>query len=149
MKTHRNYSVDEISRLFGIHKNTVRQWIKQGLPTIDDRRPTLVLGQELIAFLRDRRTRNKRRCRPNEMYCVRCRAPRTPAGDMADYRPTTGQLGVLVGICPACDTLMHRRSSLARLEEIQEYLDVTITQSLKSIGDMDRSLVNSDLEQEH
>lgn len=130
VKTHRNYSVEEISRLFGVHKNTVRQWIKRGMPTVDDRRPTLVLGQELIAFLRDRRARNKRRCRSNEMFCVRCRAPQIPAGNMADYRPTTAQLGVLIGICPACDTLMHRRSSLARLKDIRQCLDVTVTQSL-------------------
>ena len=46
-KIHRNYSVVEIARRFGVHKNTVRNWLKQGLVTIDGRRPILILGREL------------------------------------------------------------------------------------------------------
>ena len=37
------------------HKNTVRGWLKSGLETVDDRRPTLVLGRKLSAFLHARR----------------------------------------------------------------------------------------------
>ena len=47
VKIHRSYTVDEIARLFGIHKNTVRQWLKSGLPTIDNRRPTMARGADL------------------------------------------------------------------------------------------------------
>ena len=46
VKIHRNYSVEDIARLFDVHKNTVRSWLKQGLAAIDDRRPTLILGRE-------------------------------------------------------------------------------------------------------
>jgi hypothetical protein len=41
VKGRRNYTVAEIARLFGLRKNTVRQWIKTGLPVIDDKRPIL------------------------------------------------------------------------------------------------------------
>src|SRR5260221_11249883 len=44
VKIHRNYSVEDIARLFGIHKNTVRNWLKQGLATIANLRPLLALG---------------------------------------------------------------------------------------------------------
>src|SRR5688572_18438961 len=88
-KIHRNYTVEEIANLFGVHRNTVREWIKRGLPTSDKRRPLLVLGRDLATFLRERRVRNKRTCRPGEMYCVRCRTPKAPAGDMAEYKPAT------------------------------------------------------------
>ena len=30
-KIHRSYSVEDVSRLFKIHKNTVRNWLRQGL----------------------------------------------------------------------------------------------------------------------
>ena len=50
-KIHRNYTVEEVARLFGVHRNTVREWIKRGLPTSDDKRPKLILGRDLIAFL--------------------------------------------------------------------------------------------------
>ena len=85
VKIHRSYTVEEIARLFGIHKNTVRHWVKEGLATIDDKRPMLILGHVLAAFLQARRVKNKQTCKPGELYCVRCRAPRSPAGNMADY----------------------------------------------------------------
>jgi transposase-like protein len=49
VKLHRNYSVEEIARLFDLHKNTVRHWLKQGLAAIDDRRPRLVPRQQPFA----------------------------------------------------------------------------------------------------
>ena len=46
-KSLRSYSIDEIARLLGVHRNTVRHWIRNGLPVLDDRRPNLILGSEL------------------------------------------------------------------------------------------------------
>ena len=145
-KIHRNYTVDEVAHLFGIHKNTVRDWVKRGLPTSDGRRPMLILGRELVAFLTARRTKNKRTCQPGEIYCVRCRAPRAPAGDMVDYMPVTATLGNLVAICSACETMMYRRVSLAKLEQVRGILDVTMPQALEHIGESAQPTVNSDLE---
>jgi transposase len=67
VKTHRNYTVEEIAGLFGIHKNTVREWIKAGLPVLDDKRPMLILGPELAVFLQARRIKNKQSCQPGQM----------------------------------------------------------------------------------
>ena len=129
IKIHRNYTVEEASRLLGIHKNTVRTWIKVGLPVCDDMRPQLILGRELVSFLQFRRAKKKRPCAPGQMYCLRCRVPRTPAGEMADFVPKTEVLGNLVGICPECSTMMYRRASVAKLPSIQEKLDITIMEA--------------------
>jgi hypothetical protein len=71
VKIHSNFTVNDIASLFGIHKNTARGWVKEGLPTIDDSRPTLITGHDLVAFLKTRRAQRKQRCRPGEIYCVR------------------------------------------------------------------------------
>ena len=60
VKIHRNYTVEEIASLFGIHENTVRAWLKVGLAPIDKSRPTLVHGQGLVDFLKARRSAGKR-----------------------------------------------------------------------------------------
>ncbi len=133
-KIHRNYTVDEIAKLYGVHKNSVRSWIKGGLPTTDDRRPMLILGRDLVAFLHARRVKNKRPCRPGEIYCMRCRAPQKPAGDMAEYQPITATSGNLIGICPCCESMMYRRVNLARLAQVGANLDITMPQAPPHIG---------------
>lgn len=95
VKIHRNYTVEEISLLLGVHKNTVRNWATTGLDPIDRRRPMLFLGRVLFDFLKGRRQRNRSRCGPGEIYCIRCRRPVKPAANMADYLPLTATSGNL------------------------------------------------------
>ena len=95
----------------------------------------LILGRDLSAFLQARRTRNKRPCQPGEIYCVRCRVPKRPAGDMADYQPITATLGNLVGICPGCYSMIYRRASLAKLSQIQGKMIVTFAEAGRHINE--------------
>jgi hypothetical protein len=136
--------VEEIATLFDVHRNTVRAWVKRGLPTSDDRRPMLILGRDLVAFLQLQRAKNKRTCQPGEIYCVRCRAPKAAAGDMADYEALTTTQGNLVSICPDCETIIYRRVSLAKLAQIRGKLDITFPQALRHIGESAQPSVNSD-----
>lgn len=134
VKIHRSYTVEEIARLFGVHRNIVREWVKRGLPTTDRERPMLILGRDLAAFLQARRLKNKRPCKPGEIYCVRCRVPRNPGGDMADYQPVTAVLGSLVGICPTCECMMFRRVNPAKLDQVRGRLEITMPQALSRLG---------------
>jgi hypothetical protein len=148
VKIHRNFTVEEIAVLFGIHRNTVREWIKRGLPTSDNKRPALVLGPDLAAFLQVRRVKNKRPCQPGEIYCVGCRAPKQPAGGMADYAAVTATSGNLIGMCPDCEAMMYRRVSLAKLGEIRGELDITLPQAQRHIVESNEPCVNSDFGKE-
>jgi hypothetical protein len=135
IKIHRNYSVDEIARLFGLHKNTIRNWLKDGLQPIDQRRPTLILGSTLSRFLEARRQRRRQRCRPGEIYCVKCRKPVKPAANIADYLPLSPTSGNLRGMCPTCGILIHRHVTWARLDEIRGELEITIPRAQLHISD--------------
>ena len=146
-KIHRNYTVEEVAALFGVHKNTVREWVKRGLPVSDDKRPMLILGRALFEFLQTRRVKNKRPCQPDEIYCLRCRIPQHPAGDMAEYQPVTTTTGNLIGICPTCETMMYRRVSLAKLDLFRAQLDIGLAQALPHIGKLNERLQAKFLEQ--
>ena len=147
VKIHRNYSVEDIARLFDVHKNTVRSWLKQGLAAIDDRRPTLILGRELLRFLHERRQRAKQSCGPGRIYCIACRAPKVPAGKMAECIPTGPQAGNLRGICPDCDRLIYRRVNLAKIGAVRGELEITFTQPRPSIRESPAPSVNCDSSQ--
>lgn len=145
VKIHRSYTVEEIAEMFGIHKNTVREWVKAGLATSDTKRPMLILGCDLIAFLQARRGKNKQKCKPGEIYCVRCRAPKFPAEDMAEYTPVTEKFGNLTAICPDCSSIMNRRVNLINLELVREKIDISYPQALRHIIESNKPSVNSDL----
>ena len=145
VKINRSYTVEEIAKLFGNHKNTVRHWVKEGLATIDDKRPMLILGHVLMAFLQARRVKNKRSCKPGELYCVRCRAPRSPALDMADSVPLTEKFGNLTAICPDCEAIMNRRVSLSNIGQVQGRIEISLPEAMERLSKSDHPTVNSDL----
>lgn len=144
VKIHRSYTVEEIATLLGVHKNTVRHWVKDGLTTVDDKRPMLILGSVLVDFLKARRIKNKQKCKPGELYCVRCRAPKRPAGDMADYMPITDKIGNLVAICPDCEAIINRHVSLAKIEQVRGEIDISFPEAVRHIIDRANPAVNSD-----
>ena len=132
-KIHRSYTVEEVASLYGVHKNTVRAWIKKhGLKTNDDLRPVLILGRDLRQFHQDRRTRNKRKCLPHEVYCLKCRKPQVPAEDMADYIPITETKGRLISLCPVCESLVNKYISLSQILTIKDKLTISFPKGTKT-----------------
>jgi excisionase family DNA binding protein len=128
IKIHRPYTVEEIAMLLGTCRATVRRWIKQGLRTIDSGRPIMVRGVDLLEFL-SAKAKPKQPCPVGQCFCVKCRAPRLPAARMAEFVMLTATTGNLRALCPVCQTMMHRRTSLMQLEQIRPTLEVKIVEA--------------------
>jgi hypothetical protein len=115
-----SYFVWEIAELFDLHPNAVRRWLKAGLVTLDDRRPILVHGSDLIDFLDMRQAARKQKCAVDQFYCFRCRRPRHPRFGYVEAEIRSEMRLDLSGACDTCGTRMHRAGSVARLEEYRK-----------------------------
>ena len=104
--------------MFGVHRNTVRNWTRKGLETVRAGATVLILGDELRAYLTRRRGKRRVRCPPGSMFCMKCREARCPATELTELVPLTPTTANLRGLCPDCGSLMHRRANLGRLGEI-------------------------------
>lgn len=134
VKIHFTYSVGDVALLLGVHKNTVRHWLAEGLPAIDQRRPLLIAGDALVDFLKARRAMNKRPCRPGEIYCLRCRLPRVPLGNRVIYRPLSNSQGNLIGECPDCGIGLYRRTSLEKLGQATGDLRIAVPEGQQHLS---------------
>ena len=124
-----------MNNILGIHNNTVHAWVKAGLATSDNKRPMLILGLDLVAFLQARRVKNKQACKPGEIYCVRCRVPKFTAGDIADYSSVTTKVATLKAISPACNSIINRRVSLANPGQVRKKMDISFSQAMQHIAE--------------
>ena len=143
-KLHRNYTVEDIADLYGVHKTTVREWLKNGLPVCNSQKPMLILGSALREFIKVKKSRNKQKCKPWELYCVRCRKPQFPADGMADYEAKTDAKGRLIALCPDCESIMNKFTSLSKLEALRPKLDISFPTAQKHINKRDEPFLNSD-----
>ncbi len=134
VKIHRSYTTSEAAKLLGVVKHTVSRWIHDGLPVIERKRPLLVHGSDLRAFLQARQPL-KQPCRPGQFYCLPCRVPKRPAFGEADFRPTTAKTGMLEGLCPDCGSMIYRVARTASLATAVGDLNVTQHPARQRISD--------------
>jgi excisionase family DNA binding protein len=144
IKTHRSYSIEEAARTLGVSRGTVRRWLKDGLPSIDTRKPTVIRGVDLREYLKQK-AKPKQPCPPGQCYCVKCKKSNSPAGGIAEYIVVTSSSGNLRSLCPLCGNLMHRRTSAAQLEAIRSDLDVTVVERVPRLRDSDQPSRNDHL----
>jgi hypothetical protein len=108
-----------------VHKNTVTRWVKSdGLPALTKGKPHIILGCDLIGFLKTRSSQNRIKLKAGEFYCFGCKHARKPAEGLVETLPgDSGPVNVRA-ICGTCERLMHRRVARHRMGEICAGLDL-------------------------
>ncbi len=120
-----SYSVQEVCALLKVHKNTVREWLREGLPKIDTKRPLLIYGSHLKTFLETRQKSRKQKCALHELYCFRCRSPRRLMGMLADVQRRNEKTFMLTGFCEVCEAALHKVQSFKVLPKLSEIFDLS------------------------
>lgn len=147
VKLHRNYTVDEAARASGACKGTVRRWLKSGLPALTDKKPLLILGSDLIHYLKSR-TATKQKCRLQECFCFSCRTPRAPAFGEVEFHPLTPSSGNMRALCETCTTVMHKRVAVTKLDQLRALVAVAIRQGKGSLNNRSNPCLNDHLHEE-
>jgi len=107
IRAKQTYSTQEIADLFNVHTNTVYAWHKKGLPKIDNQKPSLVFGKDLIDFLNAKNASKKHPCAPDELFCCKCQKPTKPKGNLVCIKKTNARTN-LTGLCKVCGTKTNR-----------------------------------------
>ncbi|MBL0320176.1 MAG: hypothetical protein IPP74_12945 [Alphaproteobacteria bacterium] len=116
-----SYDLDEICQLYSdhrLHKQTVRRWIKEGLPTIDKHTPGLVYGSQLKKFLGKQNQMNKCSTAYEQFYCFKCRDARNPYKKQVqlEFRNLSLQLKA---VCRDCKSPMNKGYKLDDLQKLK------------------------------
>lgn len=139
-----SYTIHEVAELLGIHKNVVSRWFKDGLPVISDRKPYLVHGGELASYLDRKQKARRAKCKPDEFWCFKCRAPRQPLGLLVDIVPCNDKTIQLKGLCPICSSVMLRIGTSAKIPFYAQIFD-TGTPVSQHINDTSTARVKCDM----
>lgn len=122
----RTYTIEEAADALGVSICTVRNWAKAGLPMMTARRPFLILGESLRSFLQARQQGAKSPLEAGHLYCLSCKAGRTPMGQMVDCIPQSAKTARLVGLCEVCGGTCNRMISRAKINHFREIFDLVI-----------------------
>ena len=98
----RVYRIKSAARAIGASEATMRNWDRDGLRIIKDKRPFLVRGADLIEFLIMREAANKKPLGDGQFYCMTCQRRRDPANGSVIYCPATASNGRLSAVCGTC-----------------------------------------------
>ena len=132
---------------FGYWAAAIRRWYKEGLTRIDHRRPYLVNGADLEAFLRNRQEKRKRKCQPDELYCCRCRLPQRCKDGKVILRVLNQKVGRISGLCSECGARVNKAISLKKLENIRNVFKIVTTHETNLVV-LDSPIVNTHLEED-
>lgn len=144
VKINRSYTFEELALVFSVHKNTVSTWVKNGLPCLKEMRPFLILGSDAREYLQQQRTIKKQKCQPNELFCMRCKAPTRPAENFVEYLPLSATKGRLTGFCQCCESEVNKFVSFDSLERYSALFDLSKPKALEHINDSNNPLLKSD-----
>lgn len=140
VKINRNYTFEELAAVFGVHKNTVATWVKNGLPCLKEQRPFLILGVDARGYLKDQRVSKKQKCKPNELFCLRCKSPSMPAENFVEYSPISSTKGRLSGFCVRCKCVVNKFTNVTSLDRYSLIFDLSIPRDLEHINDSEKPL---------
>ena len=143
---HISYSADDLATHFGVHVQTIREWVRRGLQPIDEHTPALFLGTYVMRFIDDMNSKRKTTTQFNEFYCMSCHAAHNPFNNTVVI--TTDNNGFIraTGICEQSGAHIHKTYKLCDMSKIHQQFTVVDTLRLYDSGNTTLNTHFSDTE---
>ena len=115
------YNREEIEKSQNRTKETVRRWIREGLPPIPGTNKQRFDGAEFKAWAIAREAERKRPCKPDQFFCMNgnCRTQRLPAVGSVFIRKTNTNLGSIEANCVSCGGAVKKGFAMKDLAETE------------------------------
>jgi hypothetical protein len=84
------------------------------------------MGFALKKFIANRAAKSRQSLKEDEVFCMRCKAPRKPFGMMADYVPINLVRGRLETLCECCEGRCVRLVSASAIARLSEKMDIAM-----------------------
>lgn len=120
------YDLDEIVALYNdkkLHIQTIRAWLKNGLTKIDNSKPILIYGSDLIKFLENHNAKNKYPLEFHQFFCFSCNDVKT-AFKKQIYIHKQHNILLAKAVCCDCKTTMNKTYKLDDYQQLQQYFNV-------------------------
>lgn len=142
IKIHRSYTVIEVSETLGVHPKTVRNWIRVGLPVVDENRPLLISGIDLKIFLKKKRNNYMHQCEEHEMYCFKCRQATNPCIESLNFVAKPAGMAQMAGRCNECGCKANKYVSWRDVDQIWLELGGKLPIAEKHLNLRENTLLN-------
>jgi hypothetical protein len=131
----RVYTFKTAARIVGVSYSTFCKWPNEGLRVITDKTPYLVRGADLITFLTRRMAANRHVMAKDQIFCLRCKEPRTAAIGSLSFTPQNEVTGRLGGLCSGCGGKIGRFCSVKELQKLRETHVIAINARANAYAD--------------
>jgi len=110
------YRIKDIVELYVINKRTCRRWIDEGLKVVEGNTTSpIIMGKDLIDFLKNKMAKKKTKLKCNEFYCLKCRKAVVAKAGSEEIIKTGKTIGkdnknllIKTGVCENCGTRLNR-----------------------------------------
>ncbi len=116
------YDIEDICALYydlGLHPQTVRTWIKNGLKTIDQSRPTLIYGNDLIKYIKAQNMKGKCKLEFDQFLCLKCKDARPVFQNKTVLNQENKMLKARAH-CRTCKTTMFKSYKMSVYQDIRK-----------------------------
>jgi integrase len=131
----KSYTISELAKATDREEATIREWIKDGLQTMDELRPTMLFGSVVRSWLREKWEKRRNPSPSDMMHCLHCKGSRQPLVGSVVIVPTGAGASRVSAVCLDCGSKMNRAMTNHAAAFLQNMAASSVDEIMGFVGD--------------